>query len=134
MGVGALASCFKENPNLRVINLNDNTATQIGSEMIAKALASLPKLEVLNLGDCLCRDQGCHAIVDALSPTVHTNLKELDISGAELTGEAAKQIIEKWKKFAAKKTRLILTSNNFGKLFNQIKKSAGENVVVGDEE
>lgn len=40
MGIGALATCFKSNPNLRVINLNDNTATQLGSEAIAKVVYS----------------------------------------------------------------------------------------------
>ncbi|EYB94989.1 hypothetical protein Y032_0165g47 [Ancylostoma ceylanicum] len=133
MGIGALASSFRSNPNLRVINLNDNTATQMGSEAIAKALSSLPKLEVLNLGDCLCRDQGCHAIVDALSPTVHKNLKELDLSGAELSGAAAKQIVEKWKKFPSN-TKLILSSNNFGDMFEEVKRLGGKNVVVGDSE
>ncbi|RCN44868.1 hypothetical protein ANCCAN_09151 [Ancylostoma caninum] len=133
MGIGALASCFRSNPNLRVINLNDNTATQLGSEAIAKALSSLPNLEVLNLGDCLCRDQGCHAIVDALSPSVHKNLKELDLSGAELSGAAAKQIVEKWRKFPSK-TKLILSSNNFGDMFEEVKRMGGKNVVVGDSD
>ncbi|KAL6726040.1 hypothetical protein Aduo_008052 [Ancylostoma duodenale] len=133
MGIGALASCFKSNPNLRVINLNDNTATQMGSEAIAKSLSSLPNLEVLNLGDCLCRDQGCHAIVDALSPSVHKNLKELDLSGAELSGAAAKQIVKKWKKFPSN-TKLILSSNNFGDMFEEVKRMGGKNIVVGDSD
>ncbi|KAK6050673.1 hypothetical protein COOONC_11822 [Cooperia oncophora] len=122
-GVEALAACFKANPNLRVINLNDNTATQLGSAAIAETLPSLPKLEVLNLGDCLCRDQGCHAIVDALSPTVHKALKEVDLSGAELSGAAAMRIVDKWKKFPSS-TRLIISSNNFGHVFEQLRATA----------
>ncbi|VDK46484.1 unnamed protein product, partial [Cylicostephanus goldi] len=133
MGIGALASCFRSNPNLKVINLNDNTATQMGSEVIAKSLSALKNLEVLNLGDCLCRDQGCHAIVDALSPMVHKNLKMLDISGAELSGAAAKQIIEKWRKFGSG-AQLIISANNFGSMFPEIKKMAGANIIVGDED
>lgn len=85
------------------------------------------------MGDCLCRDQGCHAIVDALSPNVHKNLKELDLSGAELSGAAAKQIVEKWKKFS-QNTRLILSSNNFGDMFEEVKRFGGKNIVVGDSE
>ncbi|VDP39115.1 unnamed protein product, partial [Heligmosomoides polygyrus] len=129
-GVEALATCFQSNPNLRIINLNDNTATQLGSAAIAKALPSLSKLEVLNLGDCLCRDQGCHAIVDALSPTIHKNLREVELSGAELTGPAAMQIAEKWKKLPAS-TRLIVASNNFGGMFVQLRGMVAHNVVVG---
>ncbi|PIO76211.1 hypothetical protein TELCIR_01725 [Teladorsagia circumcincta] len=132
-GVEALATCFKSNPNLRVINLNDNTATQLGSAAIAEALPSLPKLEVLNLGDCLCRDQGCHAIVDALSPMVHQALKEVDLSGAELSGAAAMQIVEKWKKFPST-TRLIISSNNFGGVFEDLRGMVAQNIVVGDSD
>ncbi|VDO28536.1 unnamed protein product [Haemonchus placei] len=132
-GVEALAACFEGNPNLRVINLNDNTATQLGSAAIAKALPSLPRLEVLNLGDCLCRDQGCHAIVDALSPTVHKALKEVDLSGAEMSGAAAMQIVEKWKKFPST-VRLIVSSNNFGGVFEQLRAVVNQNIVLGESD
>nr|CDJ85826.1 Leucine-rich repeat domain containing protein [Haemonchus contortus] len=132
-GVEALAACFEGNPNLRVINLNDNTATQLGSSAIAKALPSLPRLEVLNLGDCLCRDQGCHAIVDALSPTVHKALKEVDLSGAEMSGAAAMQIVEKWKKFPST-VRLIVSSNNFGGVFEQLRAVVNQNIVLGESD
>ncbi|KAK5979825.1 hypothetical protein GCK32_000722 [Trichostrongylus colubriformis] len=134
-GVEALAACFKANPNLRIINLNDNTATELGSDAIAKALPSLPKLEVLNLGDCLCRDQGCHAIVDALSPTVHKALKEVDLSGAELSGAAAMRIVEKWKKFPST-IQLNISSNNFGHLFDRIREMVvqSKNVAVGESD
>lgn len=40
-GVEALATCFQSNPNLRIINLNDNTATQLGSAAVAKVLIHL---------------------------------------------------------------------------------------------
>ncbi|XGW13991.1 hypothetical protein V3C99_000348 [Haemonchus contortus] len=132
-GVEALATCFEGNPNLRIINLNDNTATQLGSAAIAKALPSLPRLEVLNLGDCLCRDQGCHAIVDALSPTVHKALKEVDLSGAEMSGAAAMQIVEKWKKFPST-VRLIVSSNNFGGVFEQLRAVVNQNIVLGESD
>ncbi|WKY02698.1 hypothetical protein Q1695_016173 [Nippostrongylus brasiliensis] len=132
-GVEALAMCFKSNPNLRIINLNDNTATELGSVAIAKALPFLRNLEVLNLGDCLARDPGCHAIVDAVSPTIHTKLTELDLSGSELSGPAAVQITEKWKKFP-NSTRLLVSSNNFGSMFGQLRSTSAPNVVIGDSD
>uniref|UniRef100_A0A0K0DI42 Ran gtpase-activating protein n=1 Tax=Angiostrongylus cantonensis TaxID=6313 RepID=A0A0K0DI42_ANGCA len=132
-GIEALAMCFTSNPNLRIVNLNDNTVTERGSNAIAKALPSMSKLEVLNLGDCLCRDQGCHFIVDSLSPTVHKSLKEVDLSGSELCGAAAMQIIEKWRKFD-NTTRLNVSSNNFGQTFDFVREMASPNVAIGVSE
>ncbi|VDM51844.1 unnamed protein product [Angiostrongylus costaricensis] len=132
-GIEALAMCFTSNSNLRIVNLNDNTATERGSDAIAKALPSMSKLEVLNLGDCLCRDQGCHSIVDSLSPTIHKSLKEVDLSGSELSGAAAMQIIEKWRKFNTT-THLNVSSNNFGQAFNLVREMAAANVAVGVSE
>ncbi|KJH48195.1 hypothetical protein DICVIV_05713 [Dictyocaulus viviparus] len=130
-GIEALAKSFISNPSLRVVNLNDNTVTETGSYALAMALPSLPKLEVLNLGDCLCRDQGCHSVVDSLSPVVHRNLKEVDLSGSELSGAAAMKIIEKWRKFSSA-VCLTIASNNLGQTFELIRNMAPENVQIGD--
>ena len=35
-GIEALADAFRHNPNLRIINLSDNTFTAVGAKAIAK--------------------------------------------------------------------------------------------------
>ena len=36
VGITALADAFTHNPNLRVININDNTFTEVGARSMAK--------------------------------------------------------------------------------------------------
>ncbi len=50
----------------QVIDLNDNTFTEVGSKSMAEVLPSLPKLRVINFGDCLVRSDGAYAIADAI--------------------------------------------------------------------
>lgn len=38
-GISALAEAFSHNPNLRVLNLNDNTFTETGAKAMAKVIA-----------------------------------------------------------------------------------------------
>ena len=45
-GIEALSDAFSSNPNLRILNMNDNTFTEKGAAHFAKALAKLQKLEV----------------------------------------------------------------------------------------
>uniref|UniRef100_A0A1I7WEY2 RNI-like superfamily protein n=1 Tax=Heterorhabditis bacteriophora TaxID=37862 RepID=A0A1I7WEY2_HETBA len=115
-GIEALADCLVSNPNLRIVNFNDNTATQIGSVALASAIKVLSNLETINFGDCLCRDQGV-----------------VDLSGAELSGEAALQIIHKWNRFP--NAHLVLSSNNYGGMFGEVRDTVRNiNVDIGDSE
>jgi Ran GTPase-activating protein (RanGAP) involved in mRNA processing and transport len=50
----------------KVIDLNDNTFTEVGSKAMAGVLPDLQKLKVINFGDCLVRPEGAHAIADAI--------------------------------------------------------------------
>lgn len=43
VGIEALAESFKKNPQMRVLNLNDNTIGPDGAEFIADALEFMPK-------------------------------------------------------------------------------------------
>ena len=52
-GIEALSDAFASNPNLRILNMNDNTFTEKGAAHFAKALAKLQKLEVRELDDYL---------------------------------------------------------------------------------
>lgn len=49
-----------------MIDLNDNTFTEVGSRSMAAVLPSLEKLRVINFGDCLVRPEGAQAIADAI--------------------------------------------------------------------
>ena len=47
-GITALAACIESNPNLRKININDNTVTEKGALAIGKALEHCKYLESLD--------------------------------------------------------------------------------------
>lgn len=49
-----------------MIDLNDNTFTEVGSKAMAEVLPHLQKLRVINFGDCLVRAEGAKAIADAI--------------------------------------------------------------------
>lgn len=93
-GINALAEAIAANPQLKHLNLNDNTFTEKGSEAITRALPKLKQLEVLNFGDCLVRTDGAKAIAQVLGEG-HSNLKELILSGNEITKDGALAVVEK---------------------------------------
>lgn len=92
-GINALADAIAANPKLKHLNLNDNTFTVKGAEAIARALPKLKQLEVLNFGDCLVRTDGAKAIAQVLGQG-HSNLKELILSGNEITKDGALAVVE----------------------------------------
>lgn len=67
VGITALSEAFIQNPNLRVLNLNDNTLTIKGALALAAALPNLQKLQEINLGDCLLKTKGAMSIAAALA-------------------------------------------------------------------
>lgn len=42
-GIAALSQAFKQNPNMKSLNLNDNTITDKGAESLAEALICMQK-------------------------------------------------------------------------------------------
>lgn len=73
-GIKALSEAFKNNPHLKIINLNDNTVRAKGAAALASALPALQNLETLNLGDCLLKTDGALFIAKALT-SKHLSLK-----------------------------------------------------------
>lgn len=65
-GISALSEAFRNNPHLKILNLNDNTVQKEGAAALAKALPSLQNLETLNLGDCLLKTTGAMYVAHAL--------------------------------------------------------------------
>uniref|UniRef100_A0A914H7C9 Ran GTPase-activating protein n=1 Tax=Globodera rostochiensis TaxID=31243 RepID=A0A914H7C9_GLORO len=90
-GILKLSEAIRLNPALRYLNLGDNTFGESGANAMASALENLSELELVDFSDCLCRDRGsiriAHSLVASKSP-----LRELNLSGNEITIEAAKKI------------------------------------------
>lgn len=82
-GISALSDAFSNNPNLRILNMNDNTFTEKGAKALANALPKMQKLTVLNLGDCLLKTQGAELIAKALTDG-HSDLEELYLDSNEI--------------------------------------------------
>ena len=66
-GIHALADAFSHNPNLKCLNLNDNTVMPLGAEALKNALLNLKNLQVLDLGDCLLKTKGAVSIAEGLA-------------------------------------------------------------------
>ncbi|CAL8072206.1 unnamed protein product [Calicophoron daubneyi] len=114
-GVYALVKILKKNPNLRVLNLSDNSLTPKGGEAIAKALPFLSNLEELHLSDCILRSSGTRALASSLGdPDVAPNLRVLNLTGNEINRSVGISLILS----LGDKSRLELldlNANEFGK-------------------
>ncbi|KAL4002828.1 Leucine Rich repeat family protein [Acanthocheilonema viteae] len=119
-GIEALSDSFRYNPNLKIINLSDNTFTVTGARAMAKVIQDLMNLEVLNFGDCLCRDKGALAIIGNISMSFHSNLKEINLSGNELSPRAIETILDRVNQGLHLKS-LVLHTNNMGVQFDEVK-------------
>ena len=87
-GIIALSQGLSSCPHLRVLDLQDNTATIRGSRGIAVALPSWNKLEVLNLSDCLLKPKGGYLVIDALGRGTNASLKALHLQYCDLDRKA----------------------------------------------
>lgn len=81
----ALTSSLLENPNLKVLDVQDNLLTPHGAEALAKVLPKLKNLKHLNIADCLIKSRGALAIAEALEN--HKSLEHFDVSYNEINGE-----------------------------------------------
>jgi len=85
IGIAAIAKGLSANPNLRVLNLNDNTIGLKGANALAEVLPTFRGLEELNLGDCLLKTKGALILTEALAINGnHVSLKCLDLSNNEI--------------------------------------------------
>lgn len=66
VGISALAESFAKNPQLRILNLNDNTIGSKGSVALSAVLRKLNKIQRLNFGDCLLKTHGAISLATAL--------------------------------------------------------------------
>lgn len=87
-GIATIVAGLQHNPNLEVLDLQDNTFTQKGSRALAAALASWPKLHTLNLSDCLLRPKGGRSVMTTLSGGSNPLLKSVKLQSNELDSAA----------------------------------------------
>ncbi|KAJ1881318.1 Ran GAP Rna1, partial [Kickxella alabastrina] len=91
-GIAELVTGLASNPNLTVLDLQDNTFTESGSAALANALPGWSTLETLNIGDCLLGATGGRLITEALK--VCTTLKTLNLQYNEIEMDGAIALAE----------------------------------------
>jgi Ran GTPase-activating protein 1 len=135
-GINALTDSFRENPNLRVLNLNDNTVSSKGCVQLSECITGLMNLKELNLGDCLIKTEGVRTLSSALSEC--KNLEKINLESNEIeneVGEHLANILAKLPKLA----EVNLCGNEFSSrtaddIQNILKKSASKPKVLIDAE
>eukprot|EP01095_Lingulamoeba_sp_RSL-Kostka_P000370 TRINITY_DN1057_c3_g2_i1.p1 TRINITY_DN1057_c3_g2~~TRINITY_DN1057_c3_g2_i1.p1 ORF type:complete len:360 (+),score=127.95 TRINITY_DN1057_c3_g2_i1:105-1184(+) len=89
-GMVAICESMKNLKKLKILNFNDNSFKEEGTDALVALLPSLSDtLEHLDLGDCLLDNEGCVKIINELSKHDFTNLKHLDLSYNEMESETA---------------------------------------------
>ncbi|KAK0552804.1 Ran GAP Rna1 [Tilletia horrida] len=81
-------------PNLRILDLQDNTLVFRGSRALARAIPSWPQLEVLNLSDTLLRSRGGSLIFHALAQVKDSKLHTLQLQYCELNRTALNDLAD----------------------------------------
>ncbi|XP_050922262.1 LOW QUALITY PROTEIN: ran GTPase-activating protein 1b [Lates calcarifer] len=129
-GVMALAAAMRHNPELRVLNFNDNTFTKKGTLAMAQALRHLRNIQVVNFGDCLVRSEGAIALAAVLREGLPI-LKELNLSFGEIT-EAAALVVAQAVMDKPYMEKVDLNGNCLGEEGCEALREAMENVDKGD--
>ncbi|KAK0563366.1 Ran GAP Rna1 [Tilletia horrida] len=75
-------------PNLRVLDVQDNTLVFRGSRALARAIPSWTQLHTLNLSDTLLRSKGGSLVFDALAKVPDSKLEVLQLQYCELNRTA----------------------------------------------
>ncbi|XP_055855857.1 ran GTPase-activating protein [Episyrphus balteatus] len=112
VGISALCEGFKNNPNMKVLNLNDNIMTPKGAAAIADAIQTMPLLREINLGDCLLKTKGALYLADVLADN-QPDLEVLNLEANEIGSEGGLQLIAALHNKPKLKT-LNLDTNKFG--------------------
>ncbi|KAJ1918764.1 Ran GAP Rna1 [Mycoemilia scoparia] len=97
-GIAILMEGLAKNPDLRILNLQDNTFTEPGSLALAKALNQWNQLDHLNIGDSLLGAKGGRSVIEALdkkSTITHLNLQynEIEADGAAALAEILPSLV-----------------------------------------
>lgn len=146
-GIVALVRALEVNPNLRILNLNDNVLKNM-DKLLSDAIRHLNHLEVLNFGDCLLKTNGCISILSAVQHLCNTNgacnLREIILNGNEIGKAATETIVATIELILANRpvnadTRLKvdLSCNNLGEdIVEQLRNQFSDlvDLIVEDDE
>ncbi|CAH6722926.1 ran GTPase-activating protein 1 [[Candida] jaroonii] len=91
IGISILINGLKANKNLKILDLQDNTLTYLGSTSISKNLNDW-KLTELNLNDCLLKSKGFGEILEVLEH--QDGLKTLKLQYNELNKEVLTKLFD----------------------------------------
>ncbi|MBP9693457.1 MAG: hypothetical protein KBE16_01950 [Alphaproteobacteria bacterium] len=94
-GAKVLADLFRENPNLRILNLYNNQIGNEGAKALADLLETNTSLSVLNLGRNQIRDAGAKAFACALE--VNKGLTEIEFSHNDISAVGAQALVDALK-------------------------------------
>lgn len=116
-GVSALSLAFAKNPNMQVLNLNDNTVRSEGAAALSDAMLSMPNLKEINLGDCLLKTTGATLLAQALTDG-HLVLESLNLGFNEIGADGGVAVATAMANKTHLKT-LVLDGNQFGGEFRR---------------
>lgn len=88
-GIAALAKGLAQCPNIKHLDLQDNTFSKVGSDAMARALSKWKDLEVLNFSDCVLAqeiEEGLEisAVIKAISEGHNQKLQSLQLQNNNL--------------------------------------------------
>ncbi|WRT67777.1 uncharacterized protein IL334_004751 [Kwoniella shivajii] len=107
--VNGLSNC-KE---LELLDLQDNTATKIGTRAIVKQLTSWPNLKYLNLSDCLLGTSGGIALMTSLNNGSNPKLISLKLQYGEMDKKSIELLTTAITQHLKDLTDLELNGNRF---------------------
>jgi len=135
-----LFASFKENPNLRIINLDDNIIKS-SIKVLIEALPALKRLQTLKLNDCILGGKNSLKLFEALKDheeikVIECNYNEIEDAGIQ---EKIFELILSSKGKLKSLKKLSLKGNQIDKdLYNKFNNKISENIeeflVYSDEE
>ena len=112
-GIEAIANGLSKCASLKVLDLQDNTATKSGTRSIVKVLSSWPDLRVLNLSDCLLGKAGGIALATSLSLGSNPKLEVLKLQYGEFDKRTVEILSTAVAQHLASLATLELNGNKF---------------------
>lgn len=102
---------LSKNPNLTVLDLQDNTFTAPATQALAEALPSWSKLQWLNISDCLLSAQGGLSLAQALQQGKNTSLHTLQLQYGEIDDRGIAALAKAIDAHLSNLTKLDLNGN-----------------------
>jgi Ran GTPase-activating protein 1 len=98
---------------LRVLDLQDNTFTVMGSRMLANAVLGWPSLRELGVGDCFLTGRGGLKVLQALGAGKNEMIEVLRLGFNEITAPGVKALLHAAQNSLPALKRVELNGNKF---------------------